>query len=93
MPFGLRAKQVNLLRCPAPSMLEHGLRRFALQLHPRRPQRGPRDFHHGLLGNHLLYPDEDRPNHGAEDTTEQQHQEQKETIRSEGVHRPGQVVR
>ena len=31
-------------------MLEYGLRRVALHLDPRRPQRDPRDFHHGLLG-------------------------------------------
>ena len=30
-------------------MLWHGLRWFALHLHPWRPQRGPRDFYHGLL--------------------------------------------
>ena len=28
----------------------HLLRRVALHLDPRRPQRDPRDFHHGLLG-------------------------------------------
>ena len=49
-PFGLRAAQVHLLRCPSLPMLGHGLRRFALHLHPRRPQRGSWDFHHGLLG-------------------------------------------
>ena len=48
-PFGLRAAQVHLLRCPSLPMLGHGLRRFALHLHPRRPQRGSWDFHHGLL--------------------------------------------
>ena len=45
-PFGLRAAQVHLLRCPSLPMLGHGLRRFALHLHPRRPQRGSWDFHH-----------------------------------------------
>ncbi len=48
-PFGLRAAQAHLLRCPSSPMLWHGLRRFALHLHPRRPQRDPCDFHHGLL--------------------------------------------
>ena len=48
-PFGLRAAQVHLLRCPSLPMLGHGLCRFALHLHPRRPQRGSWDFHHGLL--------------------------------------------
>ena len=48
-PFGLRAAQAHLPRCPSSPMLWHGLRRFALHLDPRRPQRGPRDFHHGLL--------------------------------------------
>ena len=49
-PFGLRAAQAHLLRCPSSAMLWHGLRWFALHLHPWRPQRGPRDFYHGLLG-------------------------------------------
>ena len=48
-PFGLRAAQAHLLCCSSSAMLWHGLRWFALHLHPWRPQRGPRDFYHGLL--------------------------------------------
>ena len=54
-PFGLRAAQAHLLRCPSSAMLWHGLRWFALHLHPWRPQRGPRDFYHGLLGIPTFY--------------------------------------
>ena len=48
-PFGLRAAQAHLLCCPSSTMLEYGLRRVALHLDPRRPQRDPWDFHYGLL--------------------------------------------
>ena len=49
VPSGLRAAQAHLLRCPSSTMLQYDLRRVALHLDPRRPQRDPWDFHHGLL--------------------------------------------
>ena len=43
------------LRCSASStMIRHRLDRRALHAGPRRSQRDPRDFHHGLLGRDVL---------------------------------------
>ena len=44
------------LRCNAPStMTRHRLDRRALHPDPRRSQRDPRDFHHGLLEQVVLF--------------------------------------
>ena len=54
VPFGLRAAQAHVLCCPSWTMLEYGLRRVALHLHPRRPHRDPWDFQHGRVGRYEL---------------------------------------